>query len=433
MTSKSADSTGAADPSHTPACFPLLASLCLTAAMTIGSAQADTGAAAQPAPPDAAATDKGALSGEVDRLRNELSLEIEQGRQLEAKLARAQQALSQDAAERDRLAAELGEARGRLDEATGQLAALEADRRRAAERLEAIENERVDARQEIGSLTAERDRLDTELRAARQELEGRQRELTALTDQRERLERDEAGVREKLVATAAERDDLSARLALAEADVDQGSKALAAMTGERDQLEQRLKDSENRVSSLQKRALETDNELSGARAEVSRLGSELSQLKRRNDELEANVAALRGDLENSRDEGAAMRSDLAMLKASLPPQLGGSASLQQLKAAAADKADQMRSMHRTLRRQPQNTALQSEFDAAAQQLRERQLLIAGETGAVGLYRLRPEDTLATVASRFLGDGNLWGRIYEANRHIIEDPDRLIAGLTLLLP
>ena len=433
MTSKSADSTGIADPSLTPVCFPLLASLCLSAAMTIGAAQADTGATARQAPPDTAATDSGGRSDEVDRLRNELSLEIERGQQLEAELARGQRALSQDGAERDRLAAELSEARGRLKEATGQLTALEADRRRVAERLEAAERERADARQEIGSLTAERDRLNNELRAAQQELDGRQRELAAMTEQRERLGRDVARVQEKLVAITAERDDLSARLSQAEADIDQGSKALAAMTNDRDQLEQRLKHSDNRASSLEKRALETDNQLSGARAEVSRLGNELGQLERRNTELEANVAALRGDLQRSRDEGAALRSDLAMLKASLPPELGGSASLQQLKAAAADKADQMRTMHRTLRRQPQNSALQSEFDAASRQLRERQLLIAGETGAVGLYRLRPEDTLATVASRFLGDGNLWGRIYEANRHILEDPDRLIAGLTLVLP
>ena len=125
------------------------------------------------------------------------------------------------------------------------------------------------------------------------------------------------------------------------------------------------------------------------------------------------MAALRGDLESSRDEGAAIRSDLAMLKASLPPELGGSASLQQLKAAAADKADQMRSMHRTLRRQPQNTALQSEFDAAAPQLRERPLLIAGETGAVVFDELADHPLLAQHLSHHpdeVGGGGTLGEL-----------------------
>jgi nucleoid-associated protein YgaU len=93
----------------------------------------------------------------------------------------------------------------------------------------------------------------------------------------------------------------------------------------------------------------------------------------------------------------------------------------------------MRGMHRDLRRQPNNTALRGDYDSSAAQLRATQLLIAGETNGSGLYQLRPDDTLAAVAQRTLGDSLQWGRIYDKNRHVLENPDRVIAGITLILP
>jgi chromosome segregation ATPase len=428
MIRTSALPAGIAKPARPAGSGAPLAALCLLGACAIGAAHA------QSDPSTAASTaDNRALSAEINRLRQELSLEVERGRQLGDQVKRLEQASQENTGERERLAAELAETRTRLEATSRELNTLQAEQRRAAERLALAEGTLADARQQVDSLSAERDQLQQQLRVDQQSLETGQRELAAANGRLERLERDLAMTREALGKTTGERDELSGRLSQAQAEIDRGMKALGKMGGERDQLTQRLKRSEVTIGSLEQRALATDNELSATRAEVSRLTGELRQLERRNTDLQADVALLKGELQASRDEGAALRGDMATLKAGLPPELGGSASLQQLKSGAASLAEQMRTMHRTMRRQPQNTALQSEFDATARQLRERQLLIAGETGAVGLYRLRPEDTLATVAARFLGDGNLWGRIYQANAHIIEDPDRLIAGLTLVLP
>jgi len=38
-----------------------------------------------------------------------------------------------------------------------------------------------------------------------------------------------------------------------------------------------------------------------------------------------------------------------------------------------------------------------------------------------------------VAGRFYGKGNRWTTIYEANRHVLDNPDRLVAGITLVVP
>jgi len=43
------------------------------------------------------------------------------------------------------------------------------------------------------------------------------------------------------------------------------------------------------------------------------------------------------------------------------------------------------------------------------------------------------DTLRSIAARYLGDETQWPRVYEANREIIADPERLVVGQTLQIP
>jgi nucleoid-associated protein YgaU len=92
----------------------------------------------------------------------------------------------------------------------------------------------------------------------------------------------------------------------------------------------------------------------------------------------------------------------------------------------------MREMHAKLRLQPEDADLRQAYDAAARQLGNVQLKIAGETDAAGIYRLQPADTLSALAHRHLLHGD-WRVIYESNRYVLDDPDEVIAGLTLVMP
>jgi nucleoid-associated protein YgaU len=50
------------------------------------------------------------------------------------------------------------------------------------------------------------------------------------------------------------------------------------------------------------------------------------------------------------------------------------------------------------------------------------------------YVVQPGDTLRTIAEQQYGDGDVWPRIYQANRDVIgPDPDALRAGTKLQLP
>ncbi|WP_313144491.1 LysM peptidoglycan-binding domain-containing protein [Stenotrophomonas sp.] len=51
----------------------------------------------------------------------------------------------------------------------------------------------------------------------------------------------------------------------------------------------------------------------------------------------------------------------------------------------------------------------------------------------GTYTVQKGDSLSKIAKQHLGDANAWKKIFEANRDVLDDPDRIFPGQTLKLP
>lgn len=50
------------------------------------------------------------------------------------------------------------------------------------------------------------------------------------------------------------------------------------------------------------------------------------------------------------------------------------------------------------------------------------------------YTVKLHDTLASIAQKFYGDGNLWRLIYDANHNtIIDNPNQIKVGMVLVIP
>jgi len=43
------------------------------------------------------------------------------------------------------------------------------------------------------------------------------------------------------------------------------------------------------------------------------------------------------------------------------------------------------------------------------------------------------DSLSKIAKQHLGDANAWKKIFEANRDVLDDPDKIFPGQMLKLP
>ncbi|MDL5366958.1 LysM peptidoglycan-binding domain-containing protein [Xanthomonas sp. NCPPB 2654] len=66
------------------------------------------------------------------------------------------------------------------------------------------------------------------------------------------------------------------------------------------------------------------------------------------------------------------------------------------------------------------SAVQSHVDTTAEQVQQ-------------VYVVKPGDSLSKIAKLHYGDGNAWTRIFEANRDVLDDPDKIYPGQTLKLP
>ncbi|MEJ2357187.1 MAG: LysM peptidoglycan-binding domain-containing protein [Deinococcales bacterium] len=55
------------------------------------------------------------------------------------------------------------------------------------------------------------------------------------------------------------------------------------------------------------------------------------------------------------------------------------------------------------------------------------------TGARGIYTVQPADSLSSIAVFFYRDGYRWPAIFEANAHLISDPDLIFPGMVLIVP
>ena len=49
------------------------------------------------------------------------------------------------------------------------------------------------------------------------------------------------------------------------------------------------------------------------------------------------------------------------------------------------------------------------------------------------YTIEKGDTLSKIAKEQLGSANAWKQIFEANRNVLDDPDRIFPGQVIKLP
>ena len=58
---------------------------------------------------------------------------------------------------------------------------------------------------------------------------------------------------------------------------------------------------------------------------------------------------------------------------------------------------------------------------------------ASSTPAARTYTVQPGDNLSKISKQFYGDANKYMKIFEANKDKLTDPDKVKAGMDLLIP
>lgn len=255
-----------------------------------------------------------------------------------------------------------------------------------------------------------------------------ERQLGQARGEAERLRAVSADLEERLGEASAEAQALVERLATVEdgnirlqGDLTAAQEANAALHKDLDAARQAGSELAAAATEVQRLTAALAAAEEAGRAAQQRLG----ETERRMSEAEGAIQRLEGERNAVEAERGRLEATLAQLHARLPASEGGALTEEQAKAHAAEAAkalsEAVRSGGRPSKAEAEN------------RLHQAQSIVARAADARSVYRTRPQDSLALVARRFYGDGNLWVRVYQANRHVIEDPDRLVPGVTLIIP
>ena len=146
----------------------------------------------------------------------------------------------------------------------------------------------------------------------------------------------------------------------------------------------------------------------------------------------AELASLRAQVAQGELELTRTRADLTELRAGLPTFAGGVISTEQIQSEAVASLEALRALHQK-RGAMEKDAWQTAREELEGQIRQKQYLLVQSVSAKGLYLVRSGDTLNKISRLVYGKANEWTRIYEANRYLLDDPNRVFPGMTLIIP
>ncbi|MGD9408598.1 MAG: hypothetical protein PVF12_01370 [Thiohalocapsa sp.] len=243
---------------------------------------------------------------------------------------------------------------------------------------------------------------------------------------------DDAVTTSGLAPTQTEAAVLRERIATLEAELEQARLERAAAEAHVAELEAALAQHDRRRQTV---AREHTAQLSAAELRAREHKDRLLSAEARIQALEAQLAERDERITGLRDAAAAresLRERLETLRARLPAPEGGSLTAEEARRRAEQDAAALARLVEDARG-IDNPRLWGEVRSAENALHHSQFLVARADNARTVYRVRPGDSLRQVSLLFYGNTERWTDVFDANRHVIEDPNRLLPGLTLVVP
>ena len=205
-------------------------------------------------------------------------------------------------------------------------------------------------------------------------------------------------------------------------------------------MEGKLKESAHARKSADQARMEAERRLAEGSQEIERLNGEVQRLKEAQLELERTLSerdrriseldAQRLSLTTAHE---ALERRFEALRSRIPAQDGGTLDPEQARQAAREAYAALRDALQSSAGSTRDASAEEAVTAAERILHQRQLTLARVLDAQGAYRIRPSDSLALISSRCYGDSSQWRALFDANRHVLEDPNQLMPGVTLVIP
>lgn len=294
-----------------------------------------------------------------------------------------------------------------------------------AERSDELEAEKAKLETQLEQAREATDDTRDQVSSLRARLEDLEREKTALRTQLDELDRKHAELQERAARVAPLERQLNASQTAAE----RAEARAEALREEIEQLKQQrdsaAQEHSAQLTAAELRLREHKDRLGGVEARIQHLEQQLAQ-------REAHIERLRTADERHTEAKQRLETRLDELRARLPVPEGGTVTAEQVRDQAQQQAE---TLERLIRggQGINNPQLRARIRAAEHELHDSQSLLARTQGSRTVYRVRPGDTIGRISAIVYGEAQGWQRIFEANRHLLDDPDQVLPGFTLVIP
>jgi len=382
------------------------------------------------------------LAKEIATLKEQLSQRQTEGKKFEQQIASVRSELN---AERKAL----NEAKAAAENSAGIVSELRA--------AQAVRDVRV---AELSRNREQQDEKVRELAKVVQEHEARQTQLqrerdTAVASARQvQAERDAAVASARQVQT--ERDAAVASARQAQTERDAAVASARQVQTERDtavaSARQVQTERDTAVASARQVQTERDAAVASARQVQTERDAAVASARQAQTERDAAVASarqvqaeLQQRLEQSQvaqrsaaSERDSMVTDLARAReqlASIDRDLKqNTGNLEQEQKRASDLTDRLSAALGEQSKLRQSTdAQRAEIASISAALAQAQAKVALLTGARGIYTVQEGDSLSSIALYFYRNASRWPGVAQANRHLINHPDKIFPAMVLIIP
>lgn len=284
--------------------------------------------------------------------------------------------------------------------------------------------------------------LANEIATLKEQLAERQREGKTLQQQvestRVELDTDRKALAEVKAAAETERRAAAvtqAAAATAARALEEARSTLAAH-------ETRLTELQRDSKLLDEKSLALAQTLEERTAEVSRTRSELAKAndaaRQAQTEMQQSLDQVRVAQQNAAAERDALAAELAAVRAraaATDRELAqNSGNLEQEQKRASDLTDRLAvAVSEQARLRTSTDAQRAEITAISAALAEAQAKVARLTGARGIYTVQDGDSLSSIALFFYRNAYRWPGIAQANKHLINHPDKIFPAMVLIIP
>ena len=309
-----------------------------------------------------------------------------------------------------RMAGELDKANARVQDAMKTQQALETELTEQRLALQSNQDDTVDTKAELISVTAQ---------------------LSAVTKERNALQNriwDASGKQQQLVwELAAMSKELRRSTSIAE----KHNTDMEVLQQEKTALSDEVREQAAQIAQLTRYQRKQMDRIDALQTEKVGLLGQIEAEKVKTARLEEDSVE---QINQLKQEKAALESSLSDARAQLTPEEGGDADLKAVRARIAALTNAYHTVYAQKSAHTQaDPSVLAELNRVSGDLFAEQSPLARLVEARGLYTVRPQDSLTGIARRVYGAGDRWQDIFQTNQHLLQDPDRLVPGLVLVIP